>query len=428
MDPKFCTFGNHLHHNNIFGMNVLQHFEASSEELEGYQKEALTMLILHELGHTFGLNHNMKASTLHSPEDIHSKELANTIGLTGSVMDYSSVNVNRDRGNQGRYYDIKPGPYDLWAIEFGYSPALEDAVAEKQRMAAILSRSTEPELSFGNDADDMRSPGRGIDPRIMIGDMSSDPVAYGVERIEMVHELIDGLTETFGAREGQSYQQLRNAYMMLMGQLRTQTGVISRQIGGVYRDRAFIGQEGGTMPFIAVPAEEQKQAMNHLSAYLFAPDAFHSSHEVYNYLQIQRRGFNFSGNNEDPKIHDMVLGAQQNVLNHLLHQNTMKRLTDSRTYGNEYSVADMLTDLTGAIFNADARGDVNTFRQNLQLSYVNRLILITESDNHDQLAKSAALYNLQSVKSMMENKGRVNTETRAHTAHISLLIDKAFNN
>ena len=428
MDPKFCTFGNHLHHNNIFGMNVLQHFEASSEELEGYQKEALTMLILHELGHTFGLNHNMKASTLHSPEDIHSKELANTIGLTGSVMDYSSVNVNRDRGNQGRYYDIKPGPYDLWAIEFGYSPALEDAVAEKQRMAAILSRSTEPELSFGNDADDMRSPGRGIDPRIMIGDMSSDPVAYGVERIEMVHELIDGLTETFGAREGQSYQQLRNAYMMLMGQLRTQTGVISRQIGGVYRDRAFIGQGGGTMPFIAVPAEEQKQAMNHLSAYLFAPDAFHSSHEVYNYLQIQRRGFNFSGNNEDPKIHDMVLGAQQNVLNHLLHQNTMKRLTDSRTYGNEYSVADMLTDLTGAIFNADARGDVNTFRQNLQLSYVNRLILITESDNHDQLAKSAALYNLQSVKSMMENKGRVNTETRAHTAHISLLIDKAFNN
>ncbi|WP_069132871.1 zinc-dependent metalloprotease [Rhodohalobacter halophilus] len=421
MDEKFCSFGTHFTQNNQFGMSALSLLDAPDEELEGFQKEAMTMLILHELGHTFGLNHNMQASTLHSPEDIHNEELANTIGLTGSVMDYSSVNVNRDRDNQGRYYDIKPGPYDIWAIEFGYKPELDDEAERKTH----LNRSTEPELAFGNDADDMRSPGKAIDPRIMVGDMSSDPVAYGVERIEMSRELMNGLLEKFGTREGQSYQELRNAFMSLMGQQRTQTGVISRQIGGVYRDRAFIGQEGGDVPFRPVPAEKQKEAMTYLNQYLFAPDAFSRSHEVYNYLQIQRRGFNFFSMSEDPKIHDMVLSMQGNVLNHLLHPNTAKRITDSRTYGNSYSLADVVGDLTSSIFDADARGNVNTFRQNLQVDYVNRLIAILDSDSYDHISKSTALYNLQNIRNMMDSKGSVNAETRAHAAHIKTVIDKA---
>jgi len=421
MDEKFCTYGQHFSQNNRFGMSALSLLDAPEEELEGFQKEAMTMLILHELGHTFGLNHNMQASTLHSPENIHSEELANTIGLTGSVMDYSSVNVNRDRDNQGRYYDIKPGPYDVWAIEFGYKPELDD---ENERLSH-LERSTEPELAFGNDADDMRSPGKAIDPRVMVGDMSSDPVAYGIERIEMSRELMDGLLEKFGTREGQSYQELRNAFMSLMGQQRTQTGVIARQVGGVYRDRAFIGQEGGDIPFRPVPEEKQKEAMNYLNQYLFAPDAFSSSHEVYNYLQIQRRGFNFFTMSEDPKIHDLALGMQSNVLNHLMHPNTMKRITDSRTYGNTYTVAEVVSDLTSATFSADAGGNVNTFRQNLQIEYVNRLISMLEIDSHDYIAKSAALYNLQNIRSMMDSKGSVNEETRAHAAHINTAIDKA---
>lgn len=426
MDPHFCSYGNHMHQNNLFGMNVLSLLGAPEEDLEGFQHEALTMLILHELGHTFALNHNMQASTLHSPEDIHDMELANTIGLTGSVMDYSAVNINPDRENQGRYFDIKPGPYDIWAIQFGYTPSLEDEDAEKVRVENLLSRSTDPELAFGNDADDMRSSFGGIDPRVMIGDMSSDPIAYGVERIELIKGLMDEVVDKFGSREGKSYQELRNAFMTLMGQYRVQTGVMTRQIGGVYRDRGFIGQEGAApQPFIPVPAEKQKEAMNSLSEYLFAPDAFDNSHDVYSYLQIQRRGFNFFGSGEDPKIHDLVLGMQRNALSHLLHQNTMKRVTDSRTYGNSYAVADVVVDLTEAIFAADARGNVNTFRQNLQIDYVNRLIAILVSDNHDHIAKSAALYNLQNINSMMNSKGRVNNETRAHTAHVKLLIEKA---
>lgn len=423
MSPEFCSFADHMQHNNMFGVNALHAMGYPGYDIEGFQHEALTMLVLHELGHTFALNHNMQASTLHSPEDIHSKELADTIGLTGSVMDYSSVNVARDRENQGRFYDVKPGPYDIWAIQYGYYSS-EDADEEERYLQELFERSTEPSLAFGNDADDMRSPGKAIDPRVMVGDMSADPVAYGIERIMLTEDLMENLVEKF-SRDGQSYQELRNAFMVLMNERRTQTGVMSRYVGGVYRDRAFVGQEGATKPFIPVDADQQRLALSSLNDHLFAPDAFHESHEVYSYLQIQRRGFNFFSGTEDPKIHDLVLGMQSNVLAHILHPVTMKRMTDSRTYGNEFSVAEVVEELTGSVFAADAHGNVNTFRQNLQIEYVNRLIGVLEGTDHDRIAKSAALYNLQNIRSMMDNKGSVNSETRAHTAHIKLAIDKA---
>jgi len=176
---------------------------------------------------------------------------------------------------------------------------------------------------------------------------------------------------------------------------------------------------------IPVEADKQKEAMEHLEKYLFAPDAFESSHEAYNYLQIQRRGFNFFGSTEDPKIHNLVLGMQSNVLAHILHPVTMQRMTDSRTYGNSYSAAEVVEDLTSAIFDADANGNVNTFRQNLQIEYLERLIGVVDGDNHDRIAKSSALYNLQNIREMMDQKGNVNSETRAHAAHVKLAIDKA---
>src|SRR5690625_5655476 len=83
--PEYCSFGHHIHQNNLFGKSALALMDESDEELDRFQKEALTMLILHELGHTFALNHNMQASTLHSPEEIHNAELTGEIGLTGSV-------------------------------------------------------------------------------------------------------------------------------------------------------------------------------------------------------------------------------------------------------------------------------------------------------------------------------------------------------
>ncbi len=418
----FCSFGRIMQRNHQFAMVHALAMNSSEEEISRLQNEAIRMLILHEVGHTLGLNHNMKASQLHDPVTIHNRELTSRVGLTGSVMDYSTVNIARDKSMQGLYYDITPGPYDVWAIDFGYS-------TDESRRNAILARSTEKQHAFGNDADDMRSPGKAIDPLVMIDDMSSDAIVYAIGRAQMINELYGKLKNTI-PQDGESYQRLRNAYNMSFGTYAVQMGVVSRYIGGVHVNRGFVGQPGAEQPFTPVPRDRQKQAMSTLETYVFAPDAYKAPGELIAYLQTERRGFNFFATTEDPKIHDAVLAAQRNVMAHILHPVTTKRMTDSRLYGNQYPVAEFMADMTNAVFRADIGGNVNTFRQNLQIEYTDRLIAIVKNEapvKYDRPTQSAALFQLRSIESQLKAKSAGNIETRAHTAHVLQLIDVSLN-
>ena len=415
-----CSAGHVMHHNNMFGQAVIEAAGGSDLEMERMKKEAMIALIMHEVGHTLGLNHNMKASQLFSPEQLADKDFIEGKCLTGSVMDYAGINLTKDRALQGQYYDTTVGPYDVWAIQFGYTP-----FASEDEMNALLNRSTEPELIFGNDADDMRAPGKAIDPRVMIGDLSNDQIGYSIERIEMVNDMMNDVKSKF-SKSGQSYQELRRAYYVLSGQRAIATGIISRFIGGVYVDRAMIGQEGGTKPYTPVSLEDQKRAMSALKTHVFAPDAFNTPNELYNYLALQRRGYNFFRGPEDPKIHAQILTYQGNVLRHILHPNTLQRITDSELYGNKYSLSGFMTDLNNAIFKADIYGNVNSFRQNLQIEYTNMLIdMLTgkRSSSFTNNAKSMALYNLKQVRAMAAPSG--NVSSKAHKQHLRTLIDNA---
>lgn len=415
-----CSFGHVMHENTMFGQAVVEAASGSELEMARMKKEAMLALIMHEVGHTLGLNHNMKASQLFSPEQLADKDFIEGKCLTGSVMDYAGINLTNNRADQGQYYDTSVGPYDVWAIQFGYTPFTSEG--EK---VALLNRSTEPELIFGNDADDMRSPGKAIDPRVMVGDLSNDQIGYSIDRIKLVDSMMNEVKSKF-SKSGQSYQELRRAYYLLSGQRATAVGVISRFIGGVYVDRAMIGQDGGTQPYTPVSLEDQKRAMYALKTYAFSPDAFSAPNDLYNDLAMQRRGYNFFRGPEDPKIHQQVLTYQQNVLRHILHPNTLQRITDSELYGNKYTLSTYMTDLNAAIFKADIYSNVNSFRQNLQISYTNMLIdMLTGKQNgrYTNNAKSMALYNLKQIRNMAAVTG--NVSSKAHKQHLRTLIDNA---
>jgi len=386
------------------------------------KKEAMLALIMHEVGHTLGLNHNMKASQLFSPEQLADASFIEGKCLTGSVMDYAGINLTNDKSKQGQYYDTNIGPYDIWAIQFGYTPFK----SENERVD-LLNQSTKPELIFGNDADDMRSPGKAIDPRVNTGDLSNDQIGYSIDRFELIDKMLPEIKEKFTV-EGESYQELTRVYYTLDRQKVVAAKVISRFIGGVYVDRAMAGQTGETQPYTPVSLEDQKRAMDALSKYVFAPDAFAASNpkELFNYLAKQRRGFGFFSGPEDPKIHTSVLNVQKSVLAHILHPNTLQRISDSELYGNEYSLSAFMTDLNKAVFNADINGNVNSFRQNLQVEYTNILIAMLNGKKASSFtygAKSMALYNLKSIRSKATNSG--NIASRAHKQHLRTLIDNA---
>jgi len=424
-----CTLAQELSMQYQTGLTAIEALDADvpeakrAETVREMHKQFLYYLIMHEMGHTLGLNHNMKASQMLTPAQMNDVALTRKIGLQGSVMDYPAINVSSDRSKQGDYYTTKAGPYDLWAIEYGYTPFSESE--EEAGLNKILSRSTDPQLAFGNDADDMRSPGGGIDPRVNVNDQTNDMVAYGEDRFKLINTMMPKLKSRF-SRTGQSYQELRLRYQQLNGQRASIAAAISRFVGGVYVDRSFVGQKTTVAPFTPVPVAYQKKAMALLGKYVFAPNAFDADSPLFPYLQIQRRGFGFFGSNEDFKPQNTFMSIQLSTLAQILHPNTLTRINNSGLYGNTYSVASVMNDLANDIFAADLKSNVNLFRQNLQTEFIKASASIVSSPGgYDNASKAAALSTLKKVKTQLGGAVSTNEQTKAHRTNLTFLIDKA---
>lgn len=419
-----CAYGEAMHQNILYGTQIMNAFDFSEINKDEFIKQALYDLVLHEVGHTFGLNHNFIASQLHTPQEIQDPVLGATIGLTASVMDYTIPNISPDKTKQGLFFDIKPGPYDKWAIQYGYVNTVNDA-EEKETLQKILAESVKKENRFMNDADDMRSVGRGIDPRANLYDMSDDAIGYAIGNIKMVNDALPKLLKKYST-PNKSYHELRNGYLALSGHYARSLNVIGRYIGGVYVNRNFVGQDTSSKPFTPVPYTEQKRAMQALTQYAFSKNAFKTPNNIYTYLQMQRRGYDFRRENEDPKIHDRILNTQRAVLDELLNNTVMLRLTDTKLYGNKYSVNAMLKDVTNGIFIEDLGASVSTIRQNLQEEYVSRLLNIVDTKSaYAYTSKSAAFGEVQRILAWMEANTGGDPATSAHRAHIVYLINSA---
>lgn len=421
-DEGFCAAGLFAHYDNLAGQYALEALGAGPERMAEMTEQSLYRLVLHELGHTLGLAHNFCGSSTIALEDLNDRELGDTKGITSTVMDYHATNLAASEEEQGYYSITRPGVYDHWAIEYGYRQ-FPDEASEREGLAAILARSTDPELCYGNDADDMRSVGRGIDPRINVSDLSADPVGFCVQRMDLVRTSLGDLPKNL-LEPGASYHELRSAYLMLTGWYGSSLNIVSRQIGGVHTDRSRVGQEAAAKPLVPVPYSEQKRAMKVLADYAFSPEAFRFDDELLPYLKMQLRGWDHRGGTEDPKLHGRVLNMQQGVLNHLLYPGVMNRLTDTELYGNTYSVAEMLGDLTAAIFDADLNKKVNGYRQNLQLEYVKQLGRVLEpTSGADHISRSGALYQLKKIRTKVASAKSPDEPTRAHRAHVLFAVD-----
>ena len=414
-----CALAAQMQADVIFAQHALVSAGADAALSERLIEDSLYMLILHEIGHTLGLTHNMRASQL--LPDVFDADAVAARGLSASVMDYEAVNVAPDGKTQTWFYQKRPGPYDHWALQYGYGEYSDTQLQQ------VLARSNEAELAYGNDADDMRSSNNGIDPHINIYDLSSDAIGYAEMRLAHLRTVQDRLPKQY---QGKSYQGLVNAFASLMSQYRRSGGVVSRYVGGVHINREPPNSVE-TLPYTPVDVGEQRRAMQVLNTHLFAPDVLVGARSLFARLQRQRRGFDFYGEPEDPKIHKSLLRTQKSVLLHLLHANTLQRLTDTQTYGGEYSVIEMLKTLTDGIFAADLEEDVNSYRQNLQVEYVDMLVaaMSREANGHNiRAALFAQLLDLaEAIKSKIQGSdfASFSSATQAHSRYLEFILRKA---
>ena len=135
IDPlNLITFEDSIHHNHDMCQyqNIMNHkmtyawnyftttgqIENNEKNMKKFVYDGLVDLILHEVGHTLGLRHNFKASSIFSLEELSNPDFTDLYGVTGSVMDYNATNLF-DGGKN--YFQTFPGHYDYWAIEYAYA-------------------------------------------------------------------------------------------------------------------------------------------------------------------------------------------------------------------------------------------------------------------------------------------------------------------
>ena len=381
-------------------------------------EQSIKSLALHEVGHTLGLNHNFKASFLHNNDDIHNPEITSRVGITSSVMEYAPINLAPLGKEQGDYYDVVPGPYDIWAIRYGYTPNLD-----QEQLNNIIKESIKPELMFANDSESMGYPGYGVDPRAMTNDLSNDPIEYSINRINLLNNVQENLPEKL-KNNVNSWEEYRNAHAVLMRSYDRALNIISRYIGGIYVERSNPQNKSTKDPYTPVPYSYQKKAMAALTEHAFSTEAFPINPKLLRLVQVERRDQDLWGEQEDPQIHKLILSMQTRVLNHLLNAKTLYRLSDTGLYGNAYSVDEMIGDLTKAIFSGDPKNQVSTIRRNLQVNYVRRLIEIMSQDYYDELSTTAVYKSLRDIQKI-SRKSSTHSPTKSHRKYLNWIISSA---
>ena len=419
-NEHFCQNSIIKQENRLFGKIAAGALDLNDKEVSRLYEEDLYQLILHEVGHTLGLNHNFAASTLHNNSDIHNPDVTYKEGLSASVMDYHALNIAPLGVKQGQYADIKPGKYDILAIKYGYTPNLS-----KNDLNNMLDEYSSSDYLFGNDGDDMRSPGRGIDPRINTGDMTNDPIEYAKDRIILSQNLIPKLYETLKTKSD-SWESIYQGYRILLRQIHVSAEIISRQVGGVYVNRGFMSVQDKN-PYEVVPYKIQKKSLNILSEYYFNNDKFILPSTIASKMQRERRSFDFFGKTEDPKIHNMILKGQKKVLKHFTNSRVLKRLTDTSLYGNEYLPSELLKDLTSSIFEENKSRKLNGLDQNLQNYYLKRLMMIVKSGSYDSPSVSASFASLKRIKAYTFSPSN-DEATENHKKLIRWKIEKLLKN
>ena len=345
-------------------------------------KEYIIHVTAHEVGHTLGLRHNFRASTLLDPNELLNDKVTEERGQSGSVMDYNPIVIAAKGEKQGHFVPTTLGPYDFWAIEYAYKPFPKNEAEELQRIA---SRSAEPELAYSTDEDALGTySAAALDPLVNQFDQSSDPIRYFENRIGIINELWDSIDKKL-VREGEGYQILRRAVMRSLGEYYRALLTASKFIGGLYHHRDHVGDENGRAPFAPIAAEKQKEALDFMRRYCFSEEAFEIKPDLYNKLAPERLpgldGLNglFGTQRLDTPWHDSVLNLQRAVLQRLHASTTLARLQDSelrfKSGEDRFTMADMFLGLETAIW-AELHHpvrQVSSLRRNLQREHLKTL-------------------------------------------------------
>lgn len=412
---------------------------ADGPEAERLVKAYLKDVVSHEVGHTLGLRHNFHASTIHTLAQTDDAAFTREHGLAGSVMDYIPINIALPGQPQGEYVMSTLGPYDYWAIEYGYRP-LEPA-QEAAGLAKIASRSAEPDLAFATDEDAGFGPGaEGADPQISRFDLGADPLEYLKRRLALSRELWDRM-QSRAMQPGENYLVLRRNLERGFRQVARAAPLVAKYVGGERTTR----DHAGTGRALAEPvdAAAQKQALTVLAQEIFSEKSFGFKPAFIGRLGIDyldREQF-AATNGAEFDLGGRVLKLQAETLDQVLSDDVAGRLVGAGYYTDKprelLTLAQVYDTLQAAIWSElDAHRDIPPMRRGLQREYLKHLTAAILKPSSGPLADVHSLARADAIalrervqKALVARPGpaaaALSVEARAHLQQTVATIDEA---
>ena len=434
-DAETCDYDDAAAEETAFGMSLLEargDLDPSSPAVDKFVDLFLKSVTMHEVGHTLGLRHNFRASTVYTEAELSDPAFTAEHGISGSVMEYNPWNLAVKGERQGEYTMSTLGPYDYWAIEYAYKPIAPEH--EKAELEKIASRSSEPWLAYSTDEDVSYF---AIDPAVNQLDLGSDPLEYAKKRLALVHELWQR-TESMPLQPGESYSVLRRNFTRGLNEAGQGALYASKYIGGLTTLRDHAGS--GRQPFTPVDVTKQRAALTMLTSEVLSSDSFDFSPSFLRKMTVST--FDIDDAQElgrptpplDLSIDQQVLSLQRHVLDTLMSAPIAQRLLNNAAKVDNPHDALKLSELYGRLHDAvwselKTGKDITLFRRNLQREYVTRVADALVKPAGAMPADARALLRVDATRLRSElaraSTRRMSEEAKAHLLEMAAMLDEA---
>ncbi len=409
----------------------------------------IQQVITHEVGHTLGLRHNFKASSWLSIDKIQARRARGDEPTSASVMDYNPMIFMPGDKLDATAAFISPtlGPYDYWAIEYGYRVPGEDDGDEEQMLARIAARSAEPGHAYATDEDtySIYSP----DPYANRWDYTDDPLAWSRSRMTLVDELMQDVTE-WAVEEDDPRHYLRLVVETLMWERARHTYFTARLVGGQQFSRSRPSDPGAPPPLTLLDPDVQRAALAYLGETIFSADFVQLEPELLNQLPPSRWNDWLSRPSLriDFPVHPLILTLQSGTLSNLLAPQVVQRVYDAelKTDAEDRFTAAELFETTRSMIWSELDGSstdgysnaqpmIRSVRRNLQSQYVEQMLTYVNpprylsagaSPDVQQMARHALRELSEKIEATLGSRGAgIDFASRAHLAETKSKIDRA---
>jgi hypothetical protein len=335
----------------------------------------LEYVVAHEVGHTLGFQHNMKASSEYPQEKIRDKNFVHQMGHTPSIMDYSRFNYVAQPEDGIAVEDLIPriGPYDIWATHWGYAPLAAKTPEEERATLNKWSREQDdkPYLRFSTANAAGSDPG---DETEAVGDADAvKSTALGMKNLQRVAKM---LMSASAYKEGDTYDDLAEVYGRLLSQWQTEMSHVTQVVGGFNSQEKAVGQEGRI--FTLVPKVRQEEAVKYLMDSAFSTPLWVLDPEILR--RIEAVG-----------AIDRIHNAQRSVMNNLLNSSRFSRLIEQEAIDGTaaYAPTEFLATVRKGVWREleAPQVKVDAYRRSLQHTYLD---LVNAKINPPVVAAAAA--------------------------------------